>query len=101
MNEVHLPCSLKVYERHSGAPKTFLLVALKDFLKNLRGPECVAVTLVVNHTLQCNAQQCVSSLPWTYPWVTTDVVNVGLSASSSESQQRYTQCPLSKWQARA
>jgi len=49
---VHLPCSLKVYERHSGAPRTFLFVALKDLPKNFKGPACVAVTLVVNHTLQ-------------------------------------------------
>jgi len=35
---VHLPCSLKVYERHSGAPSTFLFVALKDLPKNFKGP---------------------------------------------------------------
>ena len=52
MKPVHLPCSLKVYERHSGAPSTFLLVALKDLPKNFKGPACVAVTLVVNHTLK-------------------------------------------------
>ncbi len=52
MKLVHLPCSLKVYERHSGAPSTFLFVALKDLPKNFKGPACVAVTLVVNHTLQ-------------------------------------------------
>lgn len=52
MKEVTLPCSLKVYERHSGAPSTCLLVGLKLFLKNFKGPLCVAVTRVVNQTLQ-------------------------------------------------
>jgi len=57
---VHLPCSLKVYERHSGAPSTFLFVALKDLPKNFKGPACVAVTLVVNHTLQTHQTLVVS-----------------------------------------
>ena len=57
---VHLPCSLNVYERHSGAPSTFLFVALKDLPKNFKGPACVAVTLVVNHTLQTQQTLVVS-----------------------------------------